>query len=228
MRADFRQHGAQLIYGTIRLIERDDESFLAWAREPWVCTVMNLHVDHTEDRIAQGGRRLPPPDRPRDRATAAAISSPITAGRAGRRSRPAIRRWRSSSASSGATTRASLPERLVSPLPADVLQPGFETRTAVTLCTWNKLPPAHRALEPYSSAVSAHINVRAHWHGFCEMYPGLGEFSVRRTGDGSVHAVLGPEALRRQRRHDVQDYPLESSTRWRRSRSRSRRAASSA
>jgi FAD/FMN-containing dehydrogenase len=45
-RADFRQHGVQLIYGTIRLIERDDESVLAWAREPWACTVMNLHVDH--------------------------------------------------------------------------------------------------------------------------------------------------------------------------------------
>ena len=45
-RADFRQHGAQLVYGTIRLIERDDESVLAWAREPWACTVMNLHVDH--------------------------------------------------------------------------------------------------------------------------------------------------------------------------------------
>src|SRR5436853_5976130 len=49
VRSDFRQYNAQLIYGTIRLIERDDESFLAWAREPWACTVMNLHVDH-EDR----------------------------------------------------------------------------------------------------------------------------------------------------------------------------------
>ena len=60
-RADFRQHGAQLIYGTIRLIERDDESFLAWAREPWVCTVMNLHVDHSADGIAKAAgdfRRL--------------------------------------------------------------------------------------------------------------------------------------------------------------------------
>jgi FAD/FMN-containing dehydrogenase len=53
VRADFRQHGVGLIYGTIRLIERDDESVLAWAREPWVCTVMNLHVDHTPDRIAK-------------------------------------------------------------------------------------------------------------------------------------------------------------------------------
>jgi FAD/FMN-containing dehydrogenase len=51
VRADFRQHAVQLIYGTIRLIERDDESFLAWAREPWVCTVMNLHVDHSAEGI---------------------------------------------------------------------------------------------------------------------------------------------------------------------------------
>jgi FAD/FMN-containing dehydrogenase len=61
VRADFRQHGVALIYGTIRLIERDDESFLAWAREPWVCTVMNLHVDHTADGIAKAAgdfRRL--------------------------------------------------------------------------------------------------------------------------------------------------------------------------
>jgi FAD/FMN-containing dehydrogenase len=54
VRTDFRQHNVQLIYGTIRLIERDDESVLAWAREPWACTVMNLHVDHTPEGIAKG------------------------------------------------------------------------------------------------------------------------------------------------------------------------------
>jgi FAD/FMN-containing dehydrogenase len=61
VRADFRQHGAQLIYGTIRLIEQDYESFLAWAREPWVCTVMNLHVDHDDNGKRQAAdhfRRL--------------------------------------------------------------------------------------------------------------------------------------------------------------------------
>jgi FAD/FMN-containing dehydrogenase len=61
VRADFRQHKVLLVYGTIRLIEKDDESFLAWAREPWVCTVMNLHVDHTAERIAKSAadfRRL--------------------------------------------------------------------------------------------------------------------------------------------------------------------------
>jgi FAD/FMN-containing dehydrogenase len=50
--ADFRQHGTPVIYGTVRLIERDDESFLAWARQPWACIVFNLHVDHTPAGIA--------------------------------------------------------------------------------------------------------------------------------------------------------------------------------
>ena len=61
VRSDFRQHGVQLIYGTIRLIERDDESVLAWAREPWACTVMNLHVDHSAQGIEKASndfRRL--------------------------------------------------------------------------------------------------------------------------------------------------------------------------
>jgi FAD/FMN-containing dehydrogenase len=61
VRSDFRQHGAQVIYGTIRLIEKDDESFLAWAREPWACTVMNLHVDHDEAGLGKAAdhfRRL--------------------------------------------------------------------------------------------------------------------------------------------------------------------------
>ncbi|MDZ4860135.1 MAG: hypothetical protein SGI88_14245, partial [Candidatus Hydrogenedentes bacterium] len=44
---DFRKHGVNVIYGTVRLIERDSESFLAWAREPWACVIFNLHVDHT-------------------------------------------------------------------------------------------------------------------------------------------------------------------------------------
>jgi FAD/FMN-containing dehydrogenase len=49
---DFRTHQTPVIYGTVRLIERDDETVLAWAREPWACIVFNLHVDHTPERIA--------------------------------------------------------------------------------------------------------------------------------------------------------------------------------
>jgi len=47
VRDDARRSGMNIIYGTIRLIERDDESVLAWAREPWACVVFNLHVDHS-------------------------------------------------------------------------------------------------------------------------------------------------------------------------------------
>jgi hypothetical protein len=60
VRTDFRRHGVQLIYGTIRLIERDEESVLAGCA-PWACTVMNLHVDHSEDGVRQAAdhfRRL--------------------------------------------------------------------------------------------------------------------------------------------------------------------------
>ena len=44
---DMRALEADIVYGTVRLIERDDESFLAWAREPWACVVLNLHVEHS-------------------------------------------------------------------------------------------------------------------------------------------------------------------------------------
>ena len=46
VRADVRAHDLDLIYGTIRLIERDEESFLPWAREPWACVIFNLHTQH--------------------------------------------------------------------------------------------------------------------------------------------------------------------------------------
>ncbi len=44
---DFRRRGVDVIYGTIRLIERDGETFLPWARESWACTIFNLHTVHT-------------------------------------------------------------------------------------------------------------------------------------------------------------------------------------
>ena len=49
------------IYGTIRLIERDDESFLAWAKQPYACTIFNLHTPHTpegREHSAAAFRRL--------------------------------------------------------------------------------------------------------------------------------------------------------------------------
>src|SRR5205823_14300907 len=58
---DFRTHGVDVIYGTIRLVEPDQETFLAWAREPWACIIFNLHTVHTRDGLdhaADAFRRL--------------------------------------------------------------------------------------------------------------------------------------------------------------------------
>jgi len=51
VREDFRRNDVELIYGTVRLIERDDESFLPWAKQPYACTIFNLHTVHTPDGI---------------------------------------------------------------------------------------------------------------------------------------------------------------------------------
>lgn len=45
-REALRSRGADPIYGTVRWIERDEDTILRWAREPWACIVLNLHVDH--------------------------------------------------------------------------------------------------------------------------------------------------------------------------------------
>ena len=50
---ELRARKANVIYGTIRLIEQDDETFLNWARQPYACIVFNLHVEHTEAGMAQ-------------------------------------------------------------------------------------------------------------------------------------------------------------------------------
>jgi FAD/FMN-containing dehydrogenase len=60
-REDFREHDTELIYGTIRLIERDEESFLAWAGKRYACVVFNLHVAHTPagiEKAKEDFRRL--------------------------------------------------------------------------------------------------------------------------------------------------------------------------
>ncbi|MCU1302402.1 MAG: L-gulono,4-lactone dehydrogenase [Candidatus Sulfotelmatobacter sp.] len=60
-REDFRKHKVDLIYGTVRLIERDDESFLPWAKQPYACTIFNLHTVHRPEDIERSSdtfRRL--------------------------------------------------------------------------------------------------------------------------------------------------------------------------
>lgn len=59
--ADFRAAGVNLIYGTIRLVEAEAETFLPWARESWACTIFNLHTAHTRrglEDAATAFRRL--------------------------------------------------------------------------------------------------------------------------------------------------------------------------
>src|SRR5262249_7103907 len=55
-RKTLREHGANVIYGTVRLIGKDDESFLAWARENWACVIFNLHVTHTAEGIEKAAQ----------------------------------------------------------------------------------------------------------------------------------------------------------------------------
>jgi len=51
--ADALRDGDPLVvYGTIRLVERDDEAVLTWAREPWACIIFNLHTPHDEAGLA--------------------------------------------------------------------------------------------------------------------------------------------------------------------------------
>jgi FAD/FMN-containing dehydrogenase len=61
VRDDFRKNKVELIYGTVRLIERDDESFLPWAKQSYACTIFNLHTIHSPEGLqhsAEAFRRL--------------------------------------------------------------------------------------------------------------------------------------------------------------------------
>ncbi len=61
MREDFRRYGVNLIYGTIRMTEQDDESYLAWAKQRYACVIFNLHTEHTPQGLehsAAAFRRL--------------------------------------------------------------------------------------------------------------------------------------------------------------------------
>ncbi len=51
VRDEFRQNGVSIIYGTIRLIERDDECFLTWAKDRYACIIFNLHTAHTPEGL---------------------------------------------------------------------------------------------------------------------------------------------------------------------------------
>ena len=51
-----RSNHTTVIYGTVRVIEKDDESFLAWAKEPYACIIFNLLTLHTPNGIEAPAR----------------------------------------------------------------------------------------------------------------------------------------------------------------------------
>ena len=53
---DARAQQFNVIYGTMRLIERDEESFLAWAKQDYACVIFNLRVQHTTEGLAKAQR----------------------------------------------------------------------------------------------------------------------------------------------------------------------------
>jgi FAD/FMN-containing dehydrogenase len=53
VREDFLRHQVDFIYGTIRLIRKDEDAFLAWASDDYACVIFNLHVDHHADGLAR-------------------------------------------------------------------------------------------------------------------------------------------------------------------------------
>jgi FAD/FMN-containing dehydrogenase len=58
VRQDFRKNNVELIYGTVRLIEKDDQSFLPWAKQPYACTIFNLHTVHSPEGIQKSADAL--------------------------------------------------------------------------------------------------------------------------------------------------------------------------
>ncbi len=45
-----------VIYGVVRLIEREETTFLNWADRPYACVLFNLHVNHSEQGIERARR----------------------------------------------------------------------------------------------------------------------------------------------------------------------------
>lgn len=58
VREDFRAHEVNFIYGTIRLIQRDQDAFLKWAKDDYACVIFNLHVDHDPAGLARSGENF--------------------------------------------------------------------------------------------------------------------------------------------------------------------------
>jgi hypothetical protein len=118
-RAGFRRHKVELIYGTIRLIEKDAESFLAWAKESYACIVL-ICTSRTQATGSKSAARLSPSHRSGNRIRRQLLPhlSPLGNAQASRNLLSAISKIPSpqTTARSGGT----FSKRLVSPLQTDV------------------------------------------------------------------------------------------------------------
>lgn len=47
----FKEEKTDVIYGTVRLIEKDDECFLTWAKDRYACVIFNLHVNQNPEGL---------------------------------------------------------------------------------------------------------------------------------------------------------------------------------
>ena len=54
VRQAVKRTGANVVYGTVRLIQAEEETLLRWARQDYACVIFNLLVEHTPDGIARG------------------------------------------------------------------------------------------------------------------------------------------------------------------------------
>jgi hypothetical protein len=55
------ENETEVIYGTVRVISKDETSFLAWAKEDFGCVIFNLRTPHTtegKESVANSFRRL--------------------------------------------------------------------------------------------------------------------------------------------------------------------------
>ena len=56
VREDFRRHEVDLIYGAMRLIRKDQDAYLRWAKDDYACLLFNLHVNHDAAGVTRAAR----------------------------------------------------------------------------------------------------------------------------------------------------------------------------
>ena len=56
--AAVKRYGLDVVYGTMRMIRADDETFLPWAKEDFACVIFNLRVEKTPAGIERAKREF--------------------------------------------------------------------------------------------------------------------------------------------------------------------------